>query len=305
MIFGIDHGYSFTKVVCENGERNIFASQYMKGSKLDSRLEPGIEVEFENQKYIVGRGAYTVEQNKIKDTFTMISTLCAIGLSVKDSSFIEADIVVGLPIEFFKQQKDEFKDTLKSYGQKSIKINGENKDIKINKIEVFMQSSGIPFINHELYRNKDSLIIDWGGLTVDCSNFSGNGLQLFTHATLKEGIFKLYEKLTQYLNAEYEISLSVPDMDVILRRGYWCVDGKKYSTELLTPYIDSYVQSVVTNIKTQFDTRIVDNVTLIGGASQFLYPFIKRYLYNVKLFPNSQFANSESYLRIGELRFER
>jgi plasmid segregation protein ParM len=299
-ILGVDNGYNFTKT--------------SKGVCIHSTIKQGIDdindviqVSVGENDYIVGEvnGKYITDADKLKNRNTKellkVTTLTAIGLSYPKESYIELNLVVGLPIGYFSNQKDEMKYMMENLSEK-IYINevGIEQTIKVNEVLVYPQSTGLVFKKANELKLESSLIIDIGGGTWDISQF--NGLKLEKKATYQEGMLVLYEKIAQFLNSNYYTNYEPSEIYKLLNRGFFTAAGEKKSMDVVKNIVVDHVNSIMTKITRSFDVISVDNIFLIGGGAKELSLYIKEHLPNAELIDNSQFTNAECFEIMGKMK---
>lgn len=302
MKIGLDNGYMFTKT----SEGIMFTSTYKKGKDIDINKDT-LQVNIDGIDYIVGSddGALVADNNKIGSPVTEICTFTAIAKSFPDKTFIEAEVIAGLPVSYYSKQKDEFKEKLLSYGQKRIKIgNHHYQDVRITKVDIFPQSAGVVFLKAKDLKNDDTFVIDIGGGTVDCSYFKG--LKMVDKATYPKGMLSLYGMLAQKINTDYETNFDKLEIDEKLQKGYINTpNGKVDIKQQYDDDITAHVNSIANDIKNDFKTVYnMDHILVIGGGGIRLYDKLK----NKNIFPtaelvdDAQFSNAIAFKFMGEMK---
>lgn len=303
-VLGLDNGFKFTKT----SEGVTIASAITKG--IDD-INEVTQIKIGENNYIVGdeNGEYIVDADKLKTTSTRevleICTLAAIGLSYPKQRRIEVNVVAGLPIAFYSNQKDELKRMLKSIDE-TITINkvGTKQHIKINEVIIYPQSAGIIFKKASetpSIKNESSIVIDIGGGTWDVSHF--NGLKLVNKATYQEGMLIQYSKIAQFLNSEYYTKFKTSEIYDLLKRKTFTAEGKKVPIDVVKPIIEKHNASVIADIKRDFDLNSVDNVFLIGGGAEETEPYIKPHAPEAIVEDDAQMCNAKSFAYMGKLKF--
>lgn len=302
-ILGLDNGYNFTKT--------------STGVCIHSTIKPGtddinnvIQINVAGKDYVVGEtnGTYIADADKLKSAASKevlkVTTLAAIGLSYPTETFIDINLVVGVPVGYFSNQKEDMKNLMENINEK-IYINqvGMDQTIKINEVLVYPQSAGLVFKRAKELKNESSLIIDIGGGTWDISQF--NGLKLEEKATYQEGMLVLYEKIAQYLNSNYYTNYEPSEVYNLLKRGFFTATGEKKSIDLVKSVIVSHVNGIMTKLTRSFDVTSVDNIFLIGGGAKELQFYIKEHLPNAELIENAQFTNSECFELMGKMKLSK
>lgn len=300
-LLGLDNGYNFTKT----SEGVSILSTIKHG--VDDINTNVIQVRIGGENFIVGdeNGSYVADADKLKTVeareLLKVCTLTSIGLSYPEESFIEVEVVAGLPVDYFSNQKEELKSILESYDEK-ITINsiGKEQRIRIAKATIYPQSAGVVFSKAKKLKNETSLVIDIGGGTWDISQF--DGLKLTKKRSYAEGMLILYSKIAQFINANYYTKYNTSSIYALLERGYFTCNGERVSTSVVDSVIVDHVAKVLTDIKRDFDTTDVDNKFLIGGGAKSLMNLIKKELPGIILEENAQMANAEYFELMGRMK---
>lgn len=291
-MLGFDKGTTYSKLSNEF----IIKSTLKEVDDHDVILDNKNILEYEGHKYIIGEtGEYSTDLMKSQHQNTLLLLLASLGLNSKDE-YIEEEIVTGLPIGLFSKQKEQMKELFRPGEFHRIKINGKKKIIKIRGIEVFPEGAGAYYSQSK----KDALVIDVGGLSIDTVEFK-NG-KMGHYSTYSMGIMKLYSKIANKLNSDYDLSLTEWDIEDVLKEGL-TIYGNKVDLNL-SSIIDSYVKKIVTRLKLEYDLKTVKNVILAGGGSNILGMYLKPYMPQCELIHNAQFANVIGYYNIGKVVFK-
>lgn len=288
MLVGIDKGTTYTK----DNQGNIIRSTIIEnhgGILLDNK----IVVDIFGKSYIVGeKGRYGTDLMKAHHENTKILVYTILGLSDRNYKIV-SDVVLGLPIGMYARQKEEMKAI---FNDKStdIKINGSEKNIEIKRCEVFPESAGAFYTQSE----QSGLVVDIGGLSVDNAQFENGKLQKYS--TYSMGTMKLYNKLANRLNGEYDLSLTEWDIPSIFTEGLH-IHGKKMDLNI-SDIIDTHVVEIIERLKLDYDVKR-ENIMITGGGSLLLGGYIKRYIPHAKKL-DCNFANARGFKRIGEVLFK-
>lgn len=299
-ILGLDNGYNFTKT----SKGIVFCSAIRKGQEF---INDSHQIEINGEHYIVGEkiGSYIADSDKLKTPqsreIVKVCSQTAIGLSYPHDEFIELDLVVGCPIAYFSQQKDEMKKLMQELsGEIYIKEIGKKQTITIHEVLVYPQGIGVVFKHSSELAKETSLVIDIGGGTWDVAQF--DGLKLTQKATYQEGMLILYEKIAQYLNATHYTEYEACEIFSQIDKGYFTVFGEKKSMDEVKPIIEQHINDIMTKIKRSFAVTSMANVFLIGGGADSMAGYIKQHIPNVIVEKNNQFTNAECFEYMGSLK---
>jgi len=286
MILGIDKGTTFTKT----SEGQIIRSTIRENDHdilIDNKLLVGLS----GRKYIVGeRGNYSSDLMKAEHENTKVLIYTMIALS-KDKKYIDTDLVVGLPIGLYARQKENMKKLIDKH--LDISINGIEKHIEIGRIEVFPEGAGAYYTQEE----KDCLIIDIGGLSIDTALFD-NG-KLTKYSTYSMGIMKLYNKIANRVNSQFDLSLTEWDVPNILKKGLY-IYGQKMPIDVES-LIKAHTLEIIERLKLEYDIKLL-NVLITGGGAILLEEYFKLDILQSKVL-GDQFSNAKGFKKIGEVIF--
>lgn len=300
-ILGLDNGFNFTKT-----SEGVSILSTIKHGVDDVNIGV-IQTRIGKNNYIVAdeNGTYVADADKLKTEesreLLKVCTLTAIGLSYPEESFIDVEVIAGLPVDYFTNQKEDLKTLLESINEK-IFINtiGKEQKIRITKATIYPQSAGVVFAKAKEVKNETSLVIDIGGGTWDISQFSG--LKMTKKRSYPEGMLILYSKIAQYLNSNYYTKYNTQDIYSLLERGYFSVDGSKQDIKVTDTVISDHVSKIVTDLKRDFDTTNVDNIFLIGGGAKPLYNLLSKSFPSAILEKDAQMANAKCFELMGQMK---
>lgn len=292
MIIGVDAGYYATKT----SEGIVFPSRI---STVENILGENNNIVIDNKRYTVGEGEVTVDFNKINNELTKVCILYALA---KSSPGVDFDIVTGLPVDQFKNQKDELKEMLQGVRINRIEVGGQKRTIIINKVEVFPQGAGA------LYSTSidgDVVLVDIGGRTVDICYFEvvSGKRKLVKHSTIYEGTLSLYSKIVNLINTKYETDLKLEDGEKVLRNGLE-IFGVKQNLVFLRDIIHEHCERITKELILNYPVK-TSKVPIAGGGGMLLKGVIESKIPNCTLIPYAQFANANGFKKVGESLWQK
>lgn len=285
MIIGVDVGYTYTKTSTKDGE-DIFRSTVREGS---FDINKSITVEFGGKGYTIGeKGSYSVDLNKTQDETFRLCLYTAIVQAMKYNTE-NINLVTGLPVAYYSQQKQILRDSLEGKDI-FLKHKEKHKVFTINRCLVFPQSAGLFTLYPDLFE-KDLLIIDIGGMTVDVSYFEG--LKLVKYATYPMGMMVLYGEIIQVINSKHAVNLELLDAEKVINAGME-IEGYKIDIEDI---IRKHMEDILRPIKLEFPYKITKKNFIGGGAvvlqEYFCEPVRKESIYD----------NARAFYQIGVEKF--
>lgn len=288
------------------GNANVKTS---KGVVFESKLKPGItkmnekdiKVIYDGIEYTVGSydGALNISKRKYFKNAYKVNLLTAIAKSVKANN-ITTDIVVGVPVDLFNDKKltEEIKSHIESFGTQKITINDIEKTINIENVAVFCESA-IVFSDREKFKNKKTLVIDFGGGTIDISFW--DGLTLTKSRTYKDGMITLYENIIKQINDKFGTSLNSNIAISMIGKNTFKIDQEEKNISFINSIVETYIDGLTSYINQYFDFESADTIQLIGYGAIQLEKNIKEEYDKAELHQNAAFANANTYEKVGEL----
>jgi plasmid segregation protein ParM len=280
MIIGVDVGYTYTKTATKEGT-DIFRSTIREGS-LD--INKSIILEYQGREYTIGeKGSYSVDLNKTQDETFQLCLYTAIAKAMIYNSD-NINLVTGLPVAYYSKQKQILRDTLEER-EIYTKLNSRHKVFRINNCLVFPQSAGLFTLYPELFE-KDLLVTDIGGMTVDVSYFEG--LKLVKYATYPMGMMVLYGEIVQAINSEHAVNLELLDAEKIIKGME--IDGRRVNVDDI---IRKHTEDILRPIKLEFPYKTTNKIFIGGGSvslSEYLPGPVKE---------GSIYDNAKAFYKIG------
>lgn len=308
----IDLGYGYVKGMNQEGDQIRFPSLVSVGQdrflsqlmdSVDNALEE-LEVRYEDREekghFFVGelaknsKTSYIFDQNKISHLYTkiLLSTAAAILAPKQEKIWLGA----GLPLQYYKSQKEEFNKMLSVFQSKIIvpHLNIE-KEICFEKVSIYAQGvssvyDGLIYPNGkprypEFVRNGNLIsAFNWGTRTVDVVVFevskAGFSIRPELSFTLDDaGAMEIRRRVQESFQQEtgYPIPL-VKVEDIIEQNGYVFFNGREYDFSEQINAAKRYIVRLVMeglNSKWGSDAGFIRALFMAGGTVADLKGFIQ------------------------------
>jgi plasmid segregation protein ParM len=293
---GIDIGYSHTKICTgEKGDITDSFRSTVRVGEIDVNKRANV-IEYEGETFTVGEktGRQTFDTNKIYDINFDLCLMTSIARTISDLE-TELNIVTGLPIAYYKAQKDELIKALRNK-EYIFKYNGTERKINLREVAVFPQSAGLPLLYPNEFDDKVVLVIDIGGFTVDVSLFEDSRLVEFN--SYDKGVLLFYKHLAKVINSEYSTRFDFQEMERVIKHGI-IIDEQKVenSDKIITKQHQSWVQSIIDDIIADFPWKDgVDSRTFIGGGSIAFQDYLPQ---TRSIKTDRTHANSKAFYNVG------
>lgn len=295
MILGLDLG----NVNVKTSTGIIYSNKITTDEKLYEETE-NIRVEFEGKKHVLGVGEYQTNYIKAAKKDTLINIFSSIALSTQDPI---NQIVLGLPVQQYKSDKDKLESYINENRIKDITVNGEYTKIMITDCRVFPEGLAVYYSLGQTIKaqigNRDIVIVDIGGRTTDICLYSmaDGKRKLMNYVTIPAGTLNIYSDFIQEINTEYGLDKLKEEAQGILQNGLW-VDGIKVPLQFTKPIFERYTERVMSELRLNYPIRTAQPI-LCGGGGKLLQGLFNKEIKG--LITNTDiFCNAKGFERVGE-----
>lgn len=239
----VDLGNYNVKFLGEN--KGMFSSKY--STRFNANGDIFERIEIDGEVTYIGTGEFEREYNKIDKNY-LPQLFYALSNATSQS---DINLCLLLPVAQMAQ-KDKLISRLQN-NSFSFKINGEHRLININKVAVLAE--GVVGFYGLQDRDKDTLVIDIGGRTVNYAVFiNGRPDKNFTE---KIGVFDLYTIIKDYENAKGKNYIE-EEIERLIKNGRIKVEPKVYL---------SFLKDILNRTKSRINITDYEVVFVGGGAS--------------------------------------
>jgi plasmid segregation protein ParM len=338
-ILGIDVGFGFTKAT-DGKETVVFKSIYGDATEIqfwvdfqDRGLTEYFHVTMDGKSYFVGDLAeqqsdvvsFTLDQERMIADFVRLFALTVAGLFLRNGEGGEEvmRIVSGLPVGFYKQYQDRFKEALK--GRHTITYHGPDgsritKKFAVDGVQLLPQPMGSllnllmdesgTISDKELARQKIG-VVDIGFRTTDYTVIDRLRYIERSSRTMDSGIAKAYAVIANKLCEKSGVNVELYRLFDAVRKGAIKMRGQGFNFAKIR---DQVFAQLATTIAGDMDRLWagdwdIDTIVLTGGGCQDLAPHLQPLITgNIRTAPerdDPRLANVEGYLKYGRYLWDR
>lgn len=253
------------------------------------------KLEMDNKTIYLGDGSYNTTYRKVnKENYIQL----LFGLLALSTDEEEINLVLGLPISQYKEDKQTLIQRILSNREKVIKINGVQKRIFISDIEVFPEGAMTVEDDYE------GVVIDIGGRTTDiCLIEIVNGnRRIKDYTSIPKGTLNLYADFVRSINNMYGLDLSDTDTDRLIRNGLY-IDGVRANIEPNKSIFYDFSNDLVSKLQVKYSLK-THRVSLTGGGGGLLYNILHKKIKQLELQENCIFANANAFEELGRSIWE-
>jgi len=330
---GIDVGFGFTKAT-DGKQTIVFKSIYGDATEIqfwvdfqDRNLTEYFHVTMDGKSYFVGDLAeqqsdavsFTLDQDRMIADFVRLFALTAAGLFLNKNQAGEEPlrIVSGLPVGFYKQYHDRFRDALK--GRHTITYFSPDgsrmtKKMIIDAVQMLPQPMGSvlnllmneegKITDTELAKQKIG-VVDIGFRTTDYTVIDRLRYVEKSSRTMDTGISKAYAVIANKLRENGGVNIELYRLYDAVRKGTIKMRGQGFNFAKIRDQI--YAQ-LATTIAGDMDRLWasdwdIDTIVLTGGGCQDLAAHLQPLITgNIRTAPNKndpRLSNVEGYIKYG------
>ena len=297
-IIGIDVGFGFTKAT-DGQESVVFKSIYGDATEIqfwvdfqERSLTEYFHVTLDGKSYFIGdlaeqqsdAVAFTLDQERMITDFARLLTLTVAGLFMKAEQAPETpiSIVSGLPVGFYKQYHDRFRDALK--GRHSITYHSPDgsritKKIQIDRVQLLPQPMGSllnllmndsgAIVDTDLAQQKIG-IVDIGFRTTDYTVIDRLRYVERSSRTMDTGISKAYTVIANKLRENSGVNVELYRLYHAVRKGTIKMRGQGFNFGKIRDQIYTQLASTVAGDLDRIWSGDwdIDTILLTGGGCQ-------------------------------------
>ena len=290
MILGVDLGNFSVKT----SEKFSFISKMKEGVSFTERNNFILE----GINYSIGEGEFSTDWNKSRKENLIPMLFYSIAKCSKDSI---NKVVIGLPIQQYKKEKESLKRLIQGNRLKEITMDGERRNILIEDIEIAPEGAAayynLSLDMKNIISNRQLMIIDVGGRTTDICLFKNRSIA--DVKTVPIGMLNIYQEIVDHINSEYVESFILEDGEQILKEGL-LINGEYKDINFIKPILIKNFNSIWKEVQLKFNTS-AGYILLTGGGSEVLKKAFKNRLgNNLLISDNPLFDNAIGFKKVGE-----
>lgn len=320
----IDVGYGYTKAISSSGSKVCYpsiiapATVDLLGGVLADTLGHRVKIDYGNgsTERLIGEAAMRslsattlVSRHKSPGMHDALILAAAylVGAGGANSSQGQTDLAVGLPLAYFRSQKEALATRLKRLEAWVSVDNGPERNISFNKVMVFPQGIGAVLVYPELLPTEGLVgVVDVGQYTTDyllveCLPGVSQPRPIMDGCGSDEvGIHLVYRSIAHEFQLRTGAPLPVEMREQAVRTGTVFFDGKNIDISKATERaLSDAAQTITQKVIEAWGKRSsqVRTILLCGGGAVLLREHLAKHLPNVTEVPEPAYANAMGFLR--------
>lgn len=256
------------------------------------------EVIFDGKRLLIGEGEFETDFNKSmkKNTLPLLYT----ALALSDSNEDMFDVVLGLPIQQYKANKDDVINYIKDNNYKVVEVGGVKREVYINEVQVVPEGASayynLSYENKLKIGNKQLVIVDIGGRTTDVCLFKDKKIKQYK--TIPTGMLNIYNDIATVINELYSQNFTLEDGEEVLKDGLF-LDGEEKDITFIKHILKKHFDTIFKELQLNFNVSKGYVLLTGGGASVFKTAFNNR-LKNLIVSDDNVFDNVKGFKKVGD-----
>lgn len=305
-LIGIDSGKYDTKAVAyqQNGTEKVlvFRTKLEETQRTEAQGKSYI-VEYAGKRYLVGEQAETNSAKSSKaENLHRIATYTA--LHQLTNTCDEIVVAIGCPLSVYEnpESRNAYRDFMFPSKQITVKVGDTTKYLTVCAVVVMPESSGVIYLEPEMYSKSLIGVIDVGGLNINCCTYNKTVPVLSTLYTDNLGSNILTQNLKNALSVKYSEDIPQWMMDSILTAGFirdnTRADGiREGSREFIADFKKKHVEMILKKCQANGWNLNLMDLVFTGGTSEMLRDDIKSVLPGATVYKDAAMANVRGFLK--------
>lgn len=256
------------------------------------------EINYDGKTIVVGEGEFQTDYKKSMKENTLPLLYSALALSNKDEQCFQ--LVLGLPIQQYKNNKDELIKLIEDNRAKTVEVNGKKRDIFITDVAIAPEGASAYYnLSKECkasIEKKQLVIVDIGGRTTDVCLFKDKKIKQYK--TIPGGMLNIYGDIVSTINELYSQNFDLEDGEEVLKEGLF-LDGEYKDVSFIKIILKRQFDSIFKELQLNFNVDKGYVLLTGGGAPTFRKAFSNR-LKNLIISSDNVFDNVKGFKRVGE-----
>lgn len=308
-VIGLDIGYGHTKVVSAQGAHSFpsVVGSFVNGLGIEIGSKKRDIVNIEEGQYLIGEDAvrhsgrkYQSRERNWLET-PAYKALASFAVARYSNGAKMVTLVTGLPVAFYKADKERQKDLLQSL------VLALHKNVAV---KVLPQPLGTFFdhlldgeggVKDEALAAEKVGILDVGFYTTDAVTLDSLEIVEKQIEGFEIGVSTALTEIAKAISDKYDIPLDLHKVENVVKAGSIKVFGKDMDiTDIAVPCLKSLAAEISARAKTLWKSGAdLDRIILAGGGAELLRLYLADIFPHALIAGNAQFANASGFYKYG------
>ena len=265
-----------------------------------------IFIGYDGRRFIYGDQGVEDDRSLTKETMLhKIGLMSAISKCIEHGDTVK--LLLGCPASIYKSKeaRTKYKDFMTDGGELKFDDAKRTYNVLISNTLVLPEAGGISALYSDYFKDSRVIVVDLGGLNMNCSVFNNMVLELDSLQTVNHGAFDIHKEIQVRFSAAFSRAFTREDVESIIQQGGLYYQGAilpESRTLLESIYMDFVEEIPNLILGLGYDISIM-KVVFIGGTSAFLGERLKTIAPHAVISQDNMYANSLGFFKIGEAKF--
>ncbi len=225
------------------------------------------------------KAEYEINVNKTLNKNARLNFLYAMHKLSSEEDSVFKGVIVGLPASQWKNDDNvnAFKKSLNLSDSIDVEVNGVSKTIFAEEIEIVPEGSTAYYaLDYKRFNGRKTLIIDWGGLTLNSILFQND--EIIDVYTDEFGSLKIYKDISGEINSRFGTNVKLEDMHDIILNGFPIKEQIENVKDIIKEIATTYCKQIYKNLKLKWDVDTIPYISMVGGSSISLGQYLCKYI---------------------------
>ncbi|MBS4220066.1 ParM/StbA family protein [Bacillus sp. FJAT-49711] len=292
-----------------------FRTKMQQVKRLGVDIQPNsFLVELNGDEYLLGEMVsedyvdYSLNKASLIHQISIYTAIAQLLQKANAPTNVDIRLAVNVPINTYKDsvQKEKFKQMVENHKRTiHFMVNGKAYSIDLTDVTIVFEGMGEVYAKPDKYKEKNTIIVDLGGLNTTFCTFKGIHPLINTMIVSDLGINILKGKIGKIINEHYGLSVSSDDLEQVLRSGYFASKGEVYedSKVFIEEIKYEHLQQIIRFAKSRGYTFNMSDIHFVGGGAITLRRYLKQQFPHGVIMDNPQYSNCLSFLKILEVKY--
>lgn len=317
ILIAVDAGKYQTKGIAKykgNTYSTTFRTKMQQVSRLGVDIQPNsYHVGYYGNEYLLGDmvsedySDFSLDKASRIHQLAIYTAITQLLQKAKTPANVDIRLAVNVPITTYKDsiQKENFRQMIEKRGHTiHLMVNGKAHSIELSDVTLAFEGMGEIYSRSAEYKNKNTIIIDLGGLNTTFCTFKEIQPLINTMVVSDSGMNVLKGKIGKVISERYGMTVSSDDLEQVLRSGYFASKGEIYedSKVMIEGMKLGHLQQIIQFAKSRGYTFNMSDIHFVGGGAITLRRYIKQNFPHALIMENPQYSNCLSFLKILEVK---
>ena len=241
ILIGVDAGKYAVKGILKYRDKvytTTFRTKMQHVSRLGVDVQPGsYHIQYLGNEYLLGDmvsenfSDFSLSKTSLLHQLSIYTAITQLLQKSKAPSSVDIRLAVNVPITTYKDavQKKKFQEMIENQNHTvNLIVNEKETSFRLKDVTLAFEGMGEIYAKAETYKNKNTIVVDIGGLNATFCSFKGIQPLINSMIVSDLGANVLKGAIGKFINEKYGVAVSSDDLEQVLRNGYFASKGEVF-----------------------------------------------------------------------------